>query len=275
MTATIRAAYYGRVSTDGQVEGTSLDGQRERCLAEIKRKGWVLAGEYVDEGVSGAKGNRPQLDRLMADCHAKEVQAVVVAKLDRFGRSMRHLARLLGELDDLEVAFVSVAEAFDSSTSSGRLQRNILSSFADFERDQIRERTTAGKMAVLEKGGWWGGPPYGYKLVERPQDKHKELAIDDREAEMLRLAVGLIVDEGKGTGEAAKVLNALGYLPRRAKGWTYVTLRRMLRDARITGDWSFGRPAGWERDDNAARFGSRSSRSSARSGTRHSGPPST
>jgi DNA invertase Pin-like site-specific DNA recombinase len=109
MSAPIRAAYYGRVSTAEQVEhGTSLGTQRDRCLAAIEAKGWELAGEFVDEGVSGAKGNRPELDRLMAACHAGEVDAIVVTKMDRFGRSVRHLSRLIGELDELGVIFESL-----------------------------------------------------------------------------------------------------------------------------------------------------------------------
>jgi len=244
MTAPIRAAYYGRVSSEHQVDGTSLDTQREKCLAMIQaHDGWVLSGEYVDEAVSGAKGSRPELDRLMAACRAREVDAVVVAKLDRFGRSVRHLSRLVGDLDDLGVAFVSVAESFDSSTSGGRLLRNMLGSFAEFERDQIRERTSAGLAAVARDGYWPGGPPpLGFLLVK--DGRHTRLAIDEVEAEMIRRAVALVVDEGQTTWEAAATMNALGYKPRRSEHWTHVNLRRLLQDARISGTWDYGRPKG-------------------------------
>ena len=238
-----RAAYYGRVSSEHQVEGTSLDTQREKCLAMIQAHGWELVGEYVDEGVSGAKGSRPELDRLMSACEAGEVEAVVVAKLDRFGRSVKHLSRMIGELDDRGVVFVSVAESFDSSTSGGRLLRNMLGSFAEFERDQIRERTSSGLAAVARDGFWPGGPPpLGFQLVK--DGRHTRLAVDETEAAMIRKAVSLVVDEGQTTWQAAATMNALGYSPRKSKHWTHVNLRRLLLDARISGTWDYGRPAG-------------------------------
>jgi DNA invertase Pin-like site-specific DNA recombinase len=236
---TSRAAYYGRVSSEHQVDGTSLGTQRDKCLAVIEaHDGWVIAGEYVDEGVSGAKGSRPELDRLMTACRAGEIDAVVVAKLDRFGRSVRHLSRLVGDLDDLGVAFVSVAESFDSSTPGGRLLRNMLGSFAEFERDQIRERTSSGLLAVAKDGFWPGGPPpLGFQLVK--DGRHTRLAIDDDEAALVRKAVSLVVDESQTTWEAAATMNALGLLPRQSGHWTHVNLRRLLLDARISGLWTY------------------------------------
>jgi DNA invertase Pin-like site-specific DNA recombinase len=133
-----RAAVYARVSTAEQVDGTSLMTQIERCRAYVESQGWVLADEFVDEGVSGAKASRPALGQLLRLVRSGGADTIVVAKLDRLGRSMRHLVVLLGELDDRGVRLVSVAEGFDSQTPSGRLQRNILGSFAEFEREQSR-----------------------------------------------------------------------------------------------------------------------------------------
>lgn len=248
--AAVVAAYYGRVSTAEQVEGTSLGTQRDRCRSAIEARSWNFADpwEYVDEGVSGAKGSRPALDRLMTACRVGSVTAVVVAKLDRFGRSMRHLSTMLGELDDLGVIFVSVAESFDSSTPSGRLQRNMLGSFAEFERDQIRERTMTGLRAVAAEGYWPGGPPpYGYRLV--PSGNHTEAQIDPVESEVLLTAIRLIADDGLTTWEAAATLNALGYRPRKSPKWTHHNLRRLLLDARVSGEWAYGRGSGWGRAD--------------------------
>jgi len=255
MSAPIRAAYYGRVSTADQIDGTSLDTQRDRCLAAIEAKDWELAGEFVDEGVSGAKGNRPELDRLMAACHAGEVDAVVVAKLDRFGRSVRHLSRLIGDLDDQGVIFVSVAESFDSSNPAGRLMRNMLGSFAEFERDQIRDRTMAGLIAVAKQGFWPGGPaPYGFRLDKDSDGSgHTRLALDDTEAEMFRVAVTEIL-AGRTVWATAELLNSLGYKPRSATEWTYHNLRRVLVDAQLSGKWSYGRPYGWGRSRSRGEF---------------------
>ncbi len=239
----LRAAMYGRVSTHGQVESTSPDEQRRLCRERIERDGWYFVGEFVDEGVSGAKGSRPRLDVLMAECRAGNVDAVVVSKLDRFGRSNRHLENLLGELDDLGVRFLSLSESFDSTIASGRFLRTILGGAAEFERANIKERTMSG-LAATAKGGFWvgGPPPYGYTVVEA--GKHKRLAILDEEAEMLRTAVALIVDERITTKETADRLNALGLKPRRASRWTYHNLRRTLLDACLSGEWTYSRPRG-------------------------------
>ena len=118
-----------------------------------------MAAEFADEGVSGSIGNRPALDELLTACRGGLIDAVVVHRLDRFGRSLRHLSNTLGELDEIGVQFVSVQEAFDSQGSAGRLQRNILSSVAQFEREQMVERSRSGLRAKVEAGWWPGGPP--------------------------------------------------------------------------------------------------------------------
>jgi DNA invertase Pin-like site-specific DNA recombinase len=240
VTTSLRAAYYGRVSTAEQVEGTSLETQRHQCLNEIAVRGWELVGEFVDEGVSGAKGSRPELDRLLTACRRKEIQAVVVAKLDRFGRSLNHLTTALSELEDLGVIFYSVFDKFESNTTSGRLHRNILGTFAEFEREQIRDRTMAGLIAVARQGFWRGGPaPYGFRLEK--DCGHTRLMVDEAEAEMLRLAVREIIG-GRSIWKTAQLLNSLGYRPRTVAAWTEHRLRRTLKTAQISGTWAYGRP---------------------------------
>jgi DNA invertase Pin-like site-specific DNA recombinase len=154
-----RAATYVRVSTEEQVDGTSLGVQRESCRRVVEQRGWDLAGMFSDEGVSGALGSRPGLDQFLEACRRREIDVVVVARLDRFGRSLRHLSATLGELDDLGVQFLSVHEAFDSLGPAGRLQRNILSSVAQYEREQMLERSKSGLRAKAQAGWWPGGPP--------------------------------------------------------------------------------------------------------------------
>ena len=248
----IRAAYYGRVSTAEQVEGTSLQTQRRQCLNEIASRDWELVGEFVDEGVSGAKGSRPQLDRLLIACRRKEVQAVVVAKLDRFGRSLNHLTTALAELEELGVIFYSVFDKFESNTTSGRLHRNILGTFAEFEREQIRDRTMAGLIAVARQGYWRGGPaPYGFRLEK--DSGHTRLIVDEAESEMLRLAVREIIS-GRSIWKTAQLLNSLGYRPRMAAAWTEHRLRRTLKTAQISGTWAYGRPKDETRGTSEGEF---------------------
>ena len=163
----MRAATYARVSTQEQADpGTSLDTQRDRTRAYVDAQGWELVAEYVDEGVSGAADRRPDLDRLMGECRDGNVDVIVVAKLDRFTRSSRHLANAMAELEDLGVGFASLAESVDSTTASGRMFRTLLGAFAEFERERITERMMEGHRRIIEAGGWTGGPPpFGYRAV--------------------------------------------------------------------------------------------------------------
>ena len=210
----VRAAVYVRVSTQEQVEGTSLDVQRQACRSHAERLGWRVAAEFADEGVSGSLGNRPALDELLTACRGGLIDAVVVHRLDRFGRSLRHLSNTLGELDEIGVQFVSVQEAFDSHGSAGRLQRNILSSVAQFEREQMVERSRSGLRAKVEAGWWPGGPPpFGFDL-ERV-GRHLRLVVNETEAAVVRRVAELIVDEDCTVAQCAQRLNQEGLGPAR------------------------------------------------------------
>lgn len=103
-----------------------------------------LSSEYVDEGVSGSRERRPQLDRLMADAHRRKFDLIAVWKIDRFGRSLKHLVNALADLDSLGAALVSLRDNIDLSTPSGRLMFQIIGAMAEFERSLIREHVRAG-----------------------------------------------------------------------------------------------------------------------------------
>src|SRR5262245_40386216 len=117
-------AIYARVSTLNHGQDASLQTRELRDYCE--RRGWTVAREYVDAGVSGAKDRRPELDQLMADAHRRSFDAVLVWKLDRFGRSLRHLVNALAELEARGVAFVSLRDNLDLSTPAGRLMFQII-----------------------------------------------------------------------------------------------------------------------------------------------------
>jgi DNA invertase Pin-like site-specific DNA recombinase len=147
------AAVYARVST--------FDQEPENQLAELRRyaqaRSWAIE-EYVDRGVSGAKDRRPALDRLVADARRRRFDVVVVWRLDRLGRNLRHLITLLEELQSLGVAFVSLAEGIDATTPAGRLQMHVLGAIAEFERERIRERVLAGLRRAKANGQRLGRP---------------------------------------------------------------------------------------------------------------------
>ncbi|HXH51519.1 MAG TPA: recombinase family protein [Terriglobia bacterium] len=168
----MRVALYARVSTlNGQNPETQLMELREYAA----RRGWEAAGEYVDAGVSGSKDSRPSLNRLMAHAHQRKFDAICVWKLDRFGRSLKHLVTTLSELEALGVTFVSLKDNWDLSTPSGRLMFQIVGAMAEFERSLIRERIRAGmRRRKLE----------GYVLGRAPLSVDHEALVSDRLAGM-------------------------------------------------------------------------------------------
>lgn len=152
----ISVAVYARVSTIGH--GQNVDMQLTEIREYAARRGWTIAGEYVDVGVSGAKESRPQLNRMMKDAHLRKFDAVVCWKLDRLGRSIKHLIVTIEDLDAYGIAFISLRDSLDLSTPSGRLMLHLLAAFATFERELIRERVTAGIQAARRRGVRLGRP---------------------------------------------------------------------------------------------------------------------
>jgi DNA invertase Pin-like site-specific DNA recombinase len=127
---------------------------REYCA----RRGWAIAGEYVDRGISGSKEHRPQLDRLLVACRKRQVDAVVVYRYDRFARSLRQLVNALEEFRSLGIDFVSLHEGVDTSTPNGRLVFGIFATIAEFERELIRDRVRSGWASARAKGKRLGRP---------------------------------------------------------------------------------------------------------------------
>ena len=148
----MKVALYARVSKlhghqDPEVQLREL---RAWCAKEQH----TIAAEYVDHGVSGAKASRPQLDRLMRDATRglRDIDAVLVWRLDRFGRSLQHLQNAIALLRDAKVGFVSLKEGFDLTTPMGKAFFGMLGVFAEFERDVIAERIRAGLKNAKAKG---------------------------------------------------------------------------------------------------------------------------
>lgn len=152
----IRTALYARISTsnNGQSPEMQLRELREYC----ERRGWTVAGEYVDTGISGAKDRRPELGRLMADAHRRRFDVVAVWKFDRFARSVSHLLRALDTFRVLGIEFVSLSESLDTATPAGRMVFTVLGAVAELERSLIAERVRAGLRNARAKGKRLGRP---------------------------------------------------------------------------------------------------------------------
>jgi DNA invertase Pin-like site-specific DNA recombinase len=151
----MRTAIYARVSTNN---GQDPAMQTRELKEYIDRRGWQLAGEYVDVGISGSKEKRPELDRLMADAHRRRFDCVVVWKFDRFARSVSHLLRALETFKAQGIEFVSYSEQMDTSTPAGRMVFTVLGAVAELERSLIVERVKAGLRNAKAKGKRIGRP---------------------------------------------------------------------------------------------------------------------
>ncbi len=145
-----RVALYARVSTSSGHQDPEMQ------LAELReyadRRGWEIVGEYTDQGASGSKESRLELNRLMTDAHRRRFDAVLVWKIDRFGRSLKRLVNALADLGASGVAFISLRDNLDLSTPSGRLMFQIIGAMAEFERALIQERVKAGLRNARAKG---------------------------------------------------------------------------------------------------------------------------
>jgi DNA invertase Pin-like site-specific DNA recombinase len=150
-----RVAIYARVSTVGS---QSVDMQLRDLRELAKCRSFEVVTEYCDHGVSGSRETRPALDALLKDARRRKFDAVLVWKLDRLGRSLVHLVRLLQDLRSLSVELISFSEGLDFTTTTGKLLYQVISAFAEFERDCIRERVRAGLRNARAVGKKLGRP---------------------------------------------------------------------------------------------------------------------
>ena len=152
----MRCGIYARVSTLDKGQDTEVQLKDLRSYAQAR--GWIIADEYVDKGQSGAKDRRPELDRLLKDARKRKIDLILCWRLDRLGRSLKHLILTLDELQSLGVGFVSYNENLDLTTSTGHLMFQLLGAFAEFERNLIQERVRAGLNHAKAKGVKLGRP---------------------------------------------------------------------------------------------------------------------
>ena len=217
-TKTVRAAIYTRVSTDESLgmEFNSLDAQLEACAAYItsqRHEGWQrVETRYDDGGYSGGSMKRPALERLLSDVKAGLIDVVVVYKIDRLTRSLADFSRIVDVLDAHNASFISITQAFSTTTSMGRLTLNVLLSFAQFEREVGAERVRDKIDSSKKKGMWMGGVvPLGYDVANR------KLVSNQREAETVRLIFERYIALRSVTALQGEVANR-GILSKRTVG---------------------------------------------------------
>lgn len=202
-----KACVYARVSTTEQAEkGYSIEEQERMCKAAIESKGWAYVGTYSDPGVSGRTMERPGLQDMFEKINSREIEAVVIYKLDRLSRKQRHTMAIIEDVFlKNEITLVSLNETLDTSTPWGRAMIGILSSFNQMESENIQERTSMGRKAKAKTGGYAGGkPPIGYRV------DNGQLVVVPEEAEIVRLVFKLRSEGGTLIG-IANELNEKGY----------------------------------------------------------------
>jgi DNA invertase Pin-like site-specific DNA recombinase/predicted RNA-binding Zn-ribbon protein involved in translation (DUF1610 family) len=225
--APIRAAGYVRVSTERQAEeGLSLEAQERRVRDYIDREGWTLDTLYIERGVSGRREGRPELDRLLASLDS--INRLVIPKLDRLGRSNRHLHEVAALLQAADVDLVAVDGSINTTTANGRLMFGMFATLAQFESDTIGERVRSVSAARVEQGKHHGRAPYGY------ESKDGELVPKEPESSVVRR---IFEDFASGLRQRAlaRALNAEGIKTQRGSAWVQGTISGLLRNATYVG----------------------------------------
>ena len=200
---------YTRVSTAIQVDGYSLDAQKDKLRKYAEYQDMTIAEEFSDEGHSGKniKG-RPEFVRMMEKIESGEdgVEYVLVFKLSRFGRNAADVLNSLQIMQDYGVNLICVEDGIDSSKDAGKLMISVLSAVAEIERENIRTQTMAGREQKAKEGKWNGGfAPYGYKL------ENGQLLIADDEVEVIRIIFDRYIHTNSGIRGVATYLNDNGY----------------------------------------------------------------
>ena len=200
---------YTRVSTSMQVDGYSLDAQKEKLIKYAEYQNWTIVREYSDEGKSGKSINgRPEFVQMLEDIenNIDGVSFVLVFKLSRFGRNAADVLSSLQKMQDYGVNLICVEDGIDSSKDSGKLMISILSAVAEIERENILVQTMEGRKQKAREGKWNGGfAPYGYKLV------NGNLEIAEDEVEAVKIIFDKYVNTQLGVSGIAKYLNNAGF----------------------------------------------------------------
>jgi len=233
----MRIAAYIRCSTEEQArEGYSLEAQRIAIANYVRSRGWTIEREFCDAGVSAFTDNprkRPAFAAMLDDVASRQFQAVVILKLDRFARSVRVSAEMLGHLRQHDCALVSISEGYDFGSVSGQFMYHIMSALSEMESRQISERTKRGLAVRVAAGKHMGPVPWGGMLVD------ERLVIDPARAADLAWLLDLLA-----TGSfvrACHALNRRGLRTMRGNMFSPATVQMLLGSA----GWLAAQPEPW------------------------------
>ena len=237
-----KCVLYSRVSTEMQVDGFSLAGQKTCLTKFVEREEMKVVGEYEDAGKSGKSiEGRPAFKRMLEDIkNGLQVDYVIVYKLSRFGRNAADVLNSLELIQDYGVNLICTDEGIDSSQASGRLLISVLSAVAQIERENILEQTMNGRREKARQGLWNGGQaPFGYKLVDG------KLVIDEEEAEIVKLIFDKYANTTMSMAEVAKYCNDQGIEKKRRGNriddyWGSSSIGKIISNSTYIGNIEWG-----------------------------------
>lgn len=213
-----RCYIYTRVSTAMQVDGFSLDAQKEKLKKYADYQDMVVVREFSDEGKSGKNvDGRPQFKEMLEliEVGTDDIDYVLVFKLSRFGRNAADVLSSLQKMQDFGVNLICVEDGIDSSKDAGKLMISVLSAVAEIERDNILVQTMEGRKQKAREGKWNGGfAPYGYKLVDG------SLFIAEDEVEVIKIIFDKYINTTMGVAAIAAFLNESGYVKKKRQNNT-------------------------------------------------------
>lgn len=217
----MRAVTYSRVSTEEQgTNGVSLANQADKCKLQAQLSDMEIVAEIVDSGKSAKNLNRPGIQQIMGMVKRKEIDAVIIFKLDRLTRSVSDLSNLIGTFAKYGVSLISVKDSLDTHSAAGRMVINLLGTISQWERETIGERTADALGFKKSEGKKYTGiVPYGFQL------EGQSYVEESKEQEVIREIVRLRDVTGLSFQGIADYLNGVGTPTRKGKGWNNGTIR--------------------------------------------------
>lgn len=246
-----RAVLYARYSSEAQSDSFSIAAQVEIGKDYIKKQGWSLVNEYIDEALSGTSDKRNAFQRMIVDAANNEFDYVVVYAYDRFSRNRYDQVTYKHELRQYGVLVVSVTQPIDHNNPDSVLLESIYEGMAESYSRKLARESVRGSVQAAKNGFWTGGyTPFGYQIVKVMHDgsEKSKLEINEDEKPVVELIYNMYVSGGAGFIEIAKRLNEKGHKPRQSpqkaksgEKWTSSAVRTILTNQRYTGAMVWGK----------------------------------
>lgn len=246
-----KVAIYCRVSTIEQAEEGYSIGEQETFLRhECEKSGNTVYKVYVDKGISGKNiKDRPALRELLNDAKERKFDSVIVWKINRISRKLKDVLNIVDVFEDNNITFKSATESFDTTTSAGKMQLQMVAMVGEFERGTIAENVKMGMMARAREGRWNGNVVIGYDLVQKQDStnrkrKDTELVVNVKEAEIVQ-TIFKLYSEGKVYKAITNYLNKFGYKTKRGNPFGVIAVKNILTNPVYIGKIRYNKLQNW------------------------------